>query len=324
MDPLSDVLSLLKARSYVSGGFALRRDTSIQWPEHPGIKCYAVIAGECWLCVDGVSDPVRLTMGDCFLLPPGPPFRLATDLSLTPVDFMTLRSTRQPGIEVSCEDGGCYLAGGHFILTGAHADILLKSLPPIVHIAGESGKAAMRWSLERMADELRDPQPGGSLIAQQLASMMLVQALRLHMAAGAKGTTGWLFALADKQMSTAIGCLHDDPGHAWTLQALAQRVGMSRSVFALRFKDTVGTAPMEYLTRWRMMLAGDRLKNSGESISAIALSLGYDSESAFGKAFRRVMGCTPRQYGREADPAVSMPSRGDAAGPEHADQIAAE
>jgi AraC-like DNA-binding protein len=174
----------------------------------------------------------------------------------------------------------------------------LRSLPPIVHIRKESDKAAIRWSLERMKEELRDPQPGGSLIAQQLAYMMLVQALRLHLADEARGRVGWLFALADKQMSAAITCMHDDPGRPWTLQKLAERVGMSRSIFALRFNATVGATPMEYLTRWRMLLAGDRLKNSDDSISAITSSLGYKSESAFGKAFRRVMGCSPKQYSR--------------------------
>jgi AraC-like DNA-binding protein len=103
-------------------------------------------------------------------------------------------------------------------------------------------------------------------------------------------------------MCAAITCIHDDPGHPWTLQELAERVGMSRSIFALRFKETVGATPMEYLTRWRMMLAGDRLKNSGDSLSAIASSLGYESESAFGKAFRRIMGCSPRQYTRSTPP----------------------
>jgi AraC-like DNA-binding protein len=164
----------------------------------------------------------------------------------------------------------------------------------------------MRWSLERMKEELRDPQPGGTLIAQQLAYMMLVQALRLHLAEGAKGGVGWLFALADKQMSEAMTCMHDDPGRPWTLQTLAERVGMSRSVFALRFKAKVGATPMEYLTRWRMLLAGERLRNPDDSICAIASSLGYESESAFGKAFRRVMGCSPRQYSRGA---VAEPRR---------------
>jgi len=301
MDPLSDVLSLLKLRSYISGGFEVGGDTAIQFPKHQGIKCYAVVSGQCWLSVEGVPDAVLLTTGDCFLLPRGLPFCLATDLSLPPVDFLTFLSARGSGGAVSDnEGGGHYIVGGHFVLTGSPADILLKSLPPIVHIRRESDKAAMRWSLERMKEELRDPQPGGSLIAQQLAYMMLVQALRLHLADGTRGKVGWLFALADKQMSAAITCMHDDPGHPWTLQKLAERVGMSRSIFALRFKETVGSTPMEYLTRWRMLLAGDRLKNSGDSISAIALSLGYESESAFGKAFRRVMGCSPRQYSRES------------------------
>ncbi len=147
--------------------------------------------------------------------------------------------------------------------------MLLGALPPIVHIRKESDKAAMRWSLERMREELRDPQPGGSLIAQQLAYMMLIQALRLHLADEARGGVGWLFALADKQMREAITCMHDDPGHRWTLQELAGRVGMSRSIFALRFKETVGETPMEYLTRWRMLLAGDRLKTLDEPISIL-------------------------------------------------------
>jgi AraC-like DNA-binding protein len=184
--------------------------------------------------------------------------------------------------------------------------MLLHSLPPIVHIRRESDKAAMRWSLERMREELRDPQPGGSLIAQQLAYMMLIQALRLHLADAANAGRGWLSALSDKHMSIAIACIHNDPGHSWTLHSLAERVGMSRSVFALRFRETVGATPMEYLTRWRMLLAADRLKSSSDGLCAIGQSLGYESESAFGKAFRRVMGCSPRQYTRIAPIAIPL------------------
>jgi len=301
MDPLSEVLSLFKPRSYVAGGFEIPGEMAIQWPRHEGIKCYAVVSGQCWLSVEGVPDTVLLTAGDCYLLPPGAPFRLATDLAAPPVEFLTLRERwRSEDGRAEKKESSCYLVGGHFVLTGSHADFLLSSLAPIVHIRKESDKAAMRWSLERMAQEVRESQPGGSLITQQLAYMMLVQALRLHLADGAKEGVGWLFALADKQMGAAIRCMHDDPAHDWTLQKLAQHVGMSRSVFALRFKQTVGTTPMEYLTRWRMLLAGDKLKNSRESTTAIALSLGYESDSAFGKAFKRVMGCSPREHGRAA------------------------
>lgn len=165
MDPLSDLLSLLKPRSYSSGGVGIAAHTSIQWPLHEGIKCYAVVSGECWLSVEGLAEPVLLTAGDCYVLPPGPPFRLATDLSAPPVDFAVLRAARKLD-DPNTAAPSCYLVGGHFLLQGNHAGMLLASLPPIVHIRKESDKAAMRWSLERMAEEVRNPQPGGSLIAQ--------------------------------------------------------------------------------------------------------------------------------------------------------------
>ena len=111
-------------------------------------------------------------------------------------------------------------------------------------------------------------------------------------------------------MSIAIAAMHGAPGYPWTLLSLAERVGMSRSVFALRFRETVGVTPMEYLARWRMLLAADRLKNSNDGLSTIAQSLGYESESAFGKAFRRVMGRSPRQYARSAASCDLPASRG--------------
>lgn len=300
MDPLSDVLSLLKPRSYSSGGFDVGGAMSVQFPRHDGIKCYAVMQGECWLAVDGIADAVRLKTGDCFLLPGGRPFRLATDLNLTPVDALTIIAAALGGGRTHTLNGGgdCFIAGGHFAFAGHHASMLLGVLPPIVHLRNEGDKAALRWSLERMREELREPQPGGSLVAQQLATMMLVQALRLYLAEGLNRGVGWLFALGDQQMSAVITAMHDDPAHRWTLEELATRVGMSRSTFALKFKQTVGESPMEYLARWRMLLAGDRLTSSNEPVSAIAQGLGYESESAFSTAFKRVMGCSPRQFAR--------------------------
>ncbi len=315
MDPLSDVLSLLKPRNYMSAGFDAAGDWSIQFPDQQeSIKCGAVVSGQCWLSVEGVPEPVRLETGDGFLLPSGRPFRLASDLTLAPVEARTVFSAARSGGIVSWNGGGDFLlVSSRFALDGDHAGILLRMLPPIVHIRKESDRAALRWSVERMMQELREGQPGGFLVIQHLAQMMLVQALRLHLAEGANGGVGWLFALADKQMGAAITAMHADPGHSWTLQALAARAGMSRSTFALKFKQTVGKAPMEYLARWRMLLAGDRLANAGDPVSVIALSLGYESESAFSTAFKRVMGCSPRQYGRGRTPASSSPGEAEAA-----------
>jgi AraC-like DNA-binding protein len=310
MDPLSEVLALLKPQSLSSGGFVVPGDIAIYFPKHQGIKCYAMLAGQCWLVVEGVPDPVLLEAGDCFLLPRGMPFWLTSDLSLQPVHYTLAWSRLSKTNDIAeIPEGARYMAGGFFGFTGGHAEMLLHSLPPIVHIRRESDKAAMRWSLERLREELRDPQPGSSLIAQQLAYMMLIQALRLHLADTTTAGRGWLPALSDKHMSMAIVSMHNDPGSPWTLQSLAERVGMSRSVFALRFRETVGTTPMEYLTRWRMLLAADRLKNSGDGLSTIAQSVGYESESAFGKAFRRVMGHSPRQYTRSVVPGAMPVTR---------------
>ena len=179
--------------------------------------------------------------------------------------------------------------------------MLLGMLPPIVHLRKESDQAALRWSVERMMQELREPQPGSFLVAQHLAHMMLVQALRLHLAEGLQGGVGWLFALADKQMGAAISAMHDDPAHRWTLQALAERAGMSRSTFALKFKETVG-ASADGIPDALANAAGRR---TGWRIPAIPspslpCRLAIESESAFSTAFKRVMDCSPRQYGRRA------------------------
>jgi AraC-like DNA-binding protein len=295
-DPLSDVLSLLKPRSYVSAGFDAGGLWSVGFPHNVGIKCYAVVSGACWLVVDGVAEPVRLKAGDCFLLPGGRAFRLASDPALPPTASTEIFSAPRIGNVVTMNGGGdLFLVGSRFMLSGNHADILLAMLPPVVHIHKESEQAALRWSVERMMQELQQQQPGSLLIAEHLAHMILVQALRLHMAEQVDGV-GWLFALADKQMGAAIGAMHATPAQRWTLQSLAGHVHMSRSSFASKFKQLVGMSAMDYLTRWRMLLAGDRLANSSDPISVIAPSLGYESESAFSTAFKRVMGCAPRQY----------------------------
>lgn len=302
MDPLSDVLALLKLRSFWCAGFDFGGDWSIALDPEEGIRFYAAVHGECWLAVDGVAEPVRIRAGDCLLLPRKRAAVVASDLALAPVDPATVVTGAKDGGVSTINGGGDFSSiGGQFALDGDRADMLVDLLPPIVHVKSEADKTSMRWAIERMRAELRDPQPGGFLVAQQLAMTILVQALRVHLASGIRGGVGWLFALADPQMAAAIGAIHADPAARWTVRALAERAGMSRTTFTQRFKETVGTSPVEYLTRWRMLLAADRLATSGEAVSAIAFSLGYESESAFGNAFKRVMGASPRRYGRDRD-----------------------
>jgi AraC-type DNA-binding domain-containing proteins len=310
MDPLSDVLALLKPCCSLACGIDAGGDWSLQFPDqNTHIKCYAVVRGECWMLVDGVSEPMYLKQGDCFVLPSGRPFRLAADLSLPPEPSGKYLPAPSPGAVVTINGGGnFFLVGCRFRVSGGHSDILMGMLPPVVHIQSEAEQAALRWSVERMMQELNSPQAGSSLVTQHLAHMMLIQALRLHVGRDQPTGTGWLFGVVDKQLGPAIRAIHANPERRWTLQSLAQLACMSRSAFAQRFRDTVGLSPMEYVTRWRMLLAADKLENSSDSVSVISFSLGYESESAFSTAFKRVMGVSPRQYSRRMtasnDPAV--------------------
>lgn len=313
MDPLSDVLSLLKPRNYMSAGLDAGGDWLIQFPDQAGnIKCGAVVSGRCVLSVDGVAEPVVLETGDSFLLPSSGPFRMGSDLRLEPTPARNIFAAARRGGMTTLNGGGdCLTVSSRFAVEGSQAGMLLGMLPPIVHIRGGSGRATLRWPVEQMMQELREGAPGSFLIIEHLAHMIMVQALRLHLAEGPKAGTGWLAALADRQIGAAIGAMHGEPARRWTVQSLAGCAGMSRSTFALKFKSMVGSAPLDYLTRWRMLLAADRLAHSGESIPGIALSLGYESESAFSTAFKRLMGSAPRTFARNEAmrPAGTDPER---------------
>jgi AraC-like DNA-binding protein len=297
MDPLSDVLSLLKPQSYGFRGLDAAGQWALRYQKLKGVRCYMILSGACWLIVEGVDEPIHLVAGDCVLLTTTASFRLASDLTFTSeMDAVELFSSTSEGGVATIRGGGETTGiGGYYVFGGHHEGVLLALLPPVVHIR-TADRATFLWTMEMMMRELREPQPGGELIAQHLGHTMLILALRSHLGKGLKAGVGWLFALADKQLIAAITAMHSDPSHRWTLKLLAERASMSRSTFALKFREAVGESPMEYLARWRMMLAGDRLINSRNTVSTIAGSLGYESESAFSAAFRRIMGCSPRQY----------------------------
>ena len=256
-------------------------------------------AGACWLRVDGVTDSVRLAADDCFVLPSGRSFNLASNLALTPVPAHNMLGHARHGAVVVHNGGGdATFAGTCFEVNGRKAEALLGALPPVVYLQAAEDQVALRWSIERMMAEMREGRPGASLAAHHLAHLMLLHALRLYLSRLRGDQVGWFHALADPQLSAAIGAMHTDPARRWTLGELASQAGMSRSVFAQRFRDRVGETPMAYLTRWRMMLAAERLTHGRDSLAQTAQSSGYESENAFNTAFKRVMGCSPRRYAR--------------------------
>jgi AraC-like DNA-binding protein len=236
LDPLSDVLSQLKLRTYVSGGFDASGDWAVQFGPHDGIKFHAVVVGECWVAVDD-AEPVKVRAGECFLLPRGKPVRLASDMAAEPISLQSLLPPVHDGRIVTYNKGGEFLSiGGYFTLADGQADLLLNVLPPFIHIREEPSQATLRWCVERMRKELSDPQPGDFVVAQQLATMVLVEALRLHLSDRRRDEVGWLFALSDERMRAAISAMHAYPGSPWTLQLMAEEAGMSRTTFATKIQ----------------------------------------------------------------------------------------
>jgi AraC-like DNA-binding protein len=270
------------------------------FPAHEGIKCYVVRRGECFVVLDGVKKPVHLSTGDCLMLPHGRAFRLCSDLRARSVDARTLFSGREVGrFNVTRSNGDSedfVLVGGHFSLE-RNGELLVGVLPPFVHLRKGGDQPSLRSHLDQLMDEMKSPRPGGFLLARQSAYAMLVIVLRMVLARGERGGIGWLFALANPRIACAITCMHEEPARGWTLHALAERASMSRTTFAEHFRRTVGQTPMEYLTRWRMLVAGELLV-SGASVFEAAGSVGYESESAFSAAFKRTMGHSPRAYAR--------------------------
>ncbi|NML87455.1 AraC family transcriptional regulator [Sphingobium sp. TB-6] len=300
MDPLSDLLTLLKPSATISSGFDAGGSWAVRFGDQAGqIKCYSILRGECWLAIDGLETPIRLCEGEAFVLPRGLPFRMASDLSVESVEAGSMFPPARAGGQVRLGSGGEFaLVGARFAVAGGPSGLLRTLLPPILHLRTASEKAALNWSVERMMQELRENLPGARLMAQDLAHMMLLQALRAYLNQPASGDRGWLSALANKQLRMAIHAIHADPARRWTLKDLGAEAGMSRTVFAERFRAVMGETPMQYLTRWRMLLACDRLEHADDRLSTIAIDLGYESESSFSMAFKRVMGCSPSHYSR--------------------------
>ena len=300
MDPLSEILAVLKPESYLTASVDAGGEWAIRFENRRGtIKCHAVTAGVCWLAVDGIETPVRLKAGDCIILPRGRPFTLASNLALNPAHAQDVLANARPGDMIVHNGGGDFaFIGTRFEVDRGKAESLLGTLPPLIHLHEAEDRDALRWCITQMMTEMQAGRPGGALAARHLAHLMLLQAFRLHLSRQADDRVGVLYALADPQLARAIEAMHADPAHRWTLAELASRAGLSRSIFAQRFRERVGETPIGYLAQWRMMLARDKLITGREPLGTIATALGYDSENAFNTAFRRVTGCSPRRYAR--------------------------
>ncbi len=182
MDPLSDVLSLLKPRNYITGALTAGEPWSLRYEAHEGLKCYNVVRGECWLSMEGVDKPLQLRAGDCVLLAHGRSFVLGSDLTTPSRDAWEFLSSgkKYNGVIAASPGDSFFLLGSYFALEG-DGRFLLDVLPPIAKVGDDKQRESLRWAVERLVREMQDPQPGGTLVAQQIAYTLLVEALRLHL-----------------------------------------------------------------------------------------------------------------------------------------------
>ena len=296
-DPFSDILTLTNAETVVSGGFTAGGTWAIRFPEMEKIKFSAIVRGSCWLCIDGEQAPVRAEAGDVFLLSAHQSFVLASDVEAMPIDAASVFTSSAVKMG-KLGDGDEYMQIGGFVrLDPVSGGLLADVLPPLIHVHASAPQAAvLHWLIEQLVHEQVAELPGASLVSAQLAQLMFVQIVRAHLDTSGSLEAGVLRALSDPLIAPALRLMHSDPGRSWHLKELAQATAMSRTTFAVRFKQTAGVAPLTYLTEWRMRLAERALREQETPVTELARWLGYTSESAFSNAFKRITGHAPKRY----------------------------
>lgn len=293
VDPLSAVLAALGARGVRGTRLEASGDWALSFQGQGRLKFVAVVRGRCWLLLPD-APPEALQEGDVFLLS-DTPFTVASDPAEVPVDGMPLYEAPDGNL-VRLGDGGetVMLGGGSAFADGGFA-FVLEALPAFLRVDRTSpGAETVARVLALLEAEAGDGRPGASLVAERLAEILVVEAIRAYAYAGGGDRVGWIGALADRRIGAALRLMHGDVARPWTVSQLAAEVGMSRSGFTQRFSARVGRPPLDYLTRWRMVLARRKLGGGAVPIASIAADVGYSSQSAFAHAFKRTFGHTPR------------------------------
>jgi len=305
MDPLSDLLRVVR----LDGAFFYTVEGASPWSVHalpareltprimPAaehlISYHIVTEGRCYGGVKG-EEQVELNAGDVIVFPHGDAHFMSSSRGIqVGEDLYGGAPPQHPGT-VSVGEGP---RDTHFVCGFLGCDLrpfnpLLAALPRCLHMRGMSS-AGFDSFTRRLTDESSTGRAGADAVLIRLAEVMFIEVLRRYLEALAPGQTGWLAGLRDEMVGRVLGLIHARPGEHWTLDALAREVASSRSNVAKRFADLVGQPPMQYLTQWRMQVAASRLKQSGAKVAAIAAEVGYESEAAFSRAFKKATGLAP-------------------------------
>ena len=301
----ADVLSGVRLRSSIYFRPEFGAPWGVSIADH-GPVFHVIATGTCWLRSTRLDKPLLLASGDLVIVTRGEA-HVVSDEPATPVEnfsnFFDLVKRHAAGTNVPFRVGGKgpttgFVCGGMQFENGAN-NPLLAVLPPFLHVKGsESGGLPwLRLTVEHILAELDSGAGGAAEVVTRLADILFIQAVRAYFHENADtAQSGWLAAARDQQVGRALALLHAKPDEPWTVDMLARRLAKSRSSFADRFSELVGEPPLRYLSRLRIDAAARRLRSSDDKLSAVAAEAGYESVSAFNRAFKRQVGMTPGEY----------------------------
>ena len=300
MDVLTDVLDALELRGCIAARRALVSPWHYAFATSNDMIFHLLSAGGGYLTLEGEPVPRRIEGGGVLLFPFGHAHSICDEPAspLNQVLQVTYSAQREYRFAPDAGEGsGMTVLCGAFRLEHPRAFPLLHSLPNVIHIPAQHGQIApgFREIVELIAREAAAPRLGSEVMLRRLTELLFIQIVRVWVQQQAGAARGWLAALHDEPIGTALALLHGSPERAWKVEELAAAVALSRPVFSARFTRLVGEPPIKYLTRWRMHKATRLLKNNVE-VEKIAEALGYESEVAFRKAFKREVGVPPARY----------------------------
>jgi AraC-like DNA-binding protein len=302
-DVLTEVLRTVQLSSVLSARATLGAPWSLHFgPVDRRAGFHVVVGGTCAASLDDpAADTVQLGSGDVVVFPHGSGHRLSTagwPPQQRPPEFAGIVAGLRPGEPVARDVGGSgertTVLCGSYAFAAASTTPLLHGLPEMIHLpAAAIAESPLAAAAALLAAEAGRSGSGTGVVVDRLVDLLFVYALRSWLATqGTQTACAWIGALHDDVIGPALRAVHADPGHPWTVAALAGRAGLSRAAFARRFRAAVGEAPLTYVRRWRMTLASERLAR-GDRIAAVASLVGYENEFAFAKAFKRVRGVAP-------------------------------
>ncbi|NKM88000.1 helix-turn-helix domain-containing protein [Rhizobium laguerreae] len=309
MDPLSDIFSSMRIRKAKFTTLDATAPWGVVSNGDPSIKFVLVVRGSGVLTTRENPEPVALRAGDVFIMFGDEPYRVYDHERSRIEECLDVEALRE-GNRIQFGGGGTTTTfiSGFFEIDSLDARPLLAVLPKLLHLKSEQNRSrAFQAVLELLAAEADAPGLGSEAVVRRLFELLFVHAVRAYSQQWGTAKTGWLAAIADRNLALAIEAMHATPQTPWTVDRLAQKAGMSRSAFAARFKEVVGQSPLAYLTEWRIYQAARLIEANDDRISVIARRIGYQSEAAFTKAFRKVMGRNPSEF-RKSPGAITSPT----------------